>query len=190
MRSTYGVVTAYTICTSMYRASATVNISIVLVSQHVLLRYRLFFVLVCVTYRVLLLVRCPTYGLWTERATPPAVRRLPPARTSSGPTLIILYVYYICMYRFTSVTGTVQRHRSREGPAGRTRTSRRTHRTRTGAEQHHTPAQTPTPAKTAARTHPGRTRDKTVGTTQPESNPGARQTAGRTTNNQHHVPLK
>ena len=33
-------------------------------------------------YRVL--VRCPTYG---KRATPPAARRLPPARTSSGPTL-------------------------------------------------------------------------------------------------------
>ena len=41
-----------------------------------------------------------------------------------------------------------------QGGAGRERGD--THRTRTGAEQHHTPAQTPTPARTATRTHPDR----------------------------------
>ena len=35
--------------------------------------------------------------------------------------------------------------------------------------------------------HPGRTRNKTVGTTRPRSNPGTRQTAGRTTSNPHLV---
>ena len=61
-----------------------------------------------------------------------------------------------------------------QGGAGRERGD--THRTRTGAEQHHTPAQTdrqtPTPARTAARTHPDGTRNKTVGTTRPRNNPG------------------
>ena len=73
-----------------------------------------------------------------------------------------------------------------QGGAGRERGD--THRTRTGAERHHTPAQTPTPARTAARTHPDRTRNNTVGTTQPRNNPGTRQTTGRTTSNPHLDP--
>ena len=68
------------------------------------------------------------------------------------------YRYQLSRYRYRPEPGilvyrycTVQRHR--EGPDARERGD--THRTRTGAEQHHTPAQTPltpTPARTAART--------------------------------------
>ena len=76
---------------------------------------------------------------------------------------------------------------------GRTRTGRHTllqnaDRGRARSNTTHTPAQTPTPARTAARTHPDRTRNKTVGTTWPRNNPGTRQTAGRATSNPHLDP--
>ena len=89
-------------------------------------------------YRVL--VRCPTYG---KRATPPAARRLPPARTSSGPThgigsctstctvytvqTVVWYWYeYILVYiryvqRAACKNYTVQRHRRGPDTGGTTK---------------------------------------------------------------------
>ena len=90
---------------------------------------------------------------------------------------------------------TVQRHR--EGPDANAEVGaasrRHTHDTERGpglGATPHTGTITPitSPARTAAGTHPGRTRNKTDGTTRPRSNPGARQTAERATCNPHLDP--
>ena len=94
-------------------------------------------------------------------------------RTTGTSTSIAVRVLY-CNYCSKTQAG-----------GGRTRTGRHTltHRTRTGAEQNSATAQSPTPARTEAKAHPGRARINRPGTRQPAgitrgpetTNPGTRQ---------------
>ena len=79
-----------------------------------------------------------------------------------------IYSYEYCILTILIVRPTlptVQRHRERPDANGATHVH--TERTRTGrrggAEQNRTTAQTPTPARMGARTHPGRTRNNRPG---------------------------